>query len=139
MNTTPLVSAVDRITTGEYSPDDVAILSDIFTRYLNEESSSLNTLLNGQCHKGMRQAVKELRWRRYIGEAVALIDHQGATTHSLAVTISRELSRLQRTHRPSTDQLGIALQAALQAHPTGGTSVSSLWPIIDQARQDNYR
>ena len=134
MNHSPLVSAVDRITTGEYSPDDVAILSDIFTRYLNEESSSLNTLLNGQCHKGMRQAVKELRWRRYIGEAVALIDHQGATTHSLAVSISKELSRLQRSHRPPNDPLGIALQAALAAHPNGGTSVSSLWPIIDQAR-----
>ena len=135
MNAPALVQAVDRITTGNYSPDDVAVLSGIFIRYLSDESSSLNTLLNGQCHKGMRQAVKELRWRRYITEAARLIDHPGASSHSLAVTISKELSRLQRTHRPATDPLGQALSAALRAHPAGGTSVSSLWPIVDEARQ----
>ena len=136
MNHSPLVSAVDRLTSGNYSPGDVQVISDIFTRYLSDESSSLNTLLNGQCHRGMRVAIRELRWRRHIAGAVSLIDHQGATTHSLAVSISRELSRLQRTHRPATDPLGQALQAALQSHPAGGASVSSLWPIIDQARQE---
>ena len=135
MNTPPLVSAVDRITSGNYSPGDVDVISDIFRRYISDDSSSLNGLLNAPCHKGMRVAIRELRWRRHIAEAVSLIDHQGATTHSLAVTLSRELSRLQRSQRPATDPIGQALQAALQANPNGGTSVSSLWPIIDQARK----
>lgn len=134
MNTSTLVYAVDRITTGNYSPGDVDVISDIFSRYLNDESTSLNGLLNAPCHKGMRVAIREHRWRRHISEAVSLIDHPGATTHSLAVTLSRELSRLQRSHRPPTDPLGQALQAALSAHPHAGTSTNALWAIIHQAR-----
>ena len=135
MNHSPLVSAVDRLTSGEYSPGDVQVISDVFSRYISDDSSSLNGLLNAPCHKGMRQAVKELRWRRHITEAAALLDHPGASSHSLAAILSKELARLQRTHRPATDPLGQSLQAALLAHPAGGTSVSSLWPIVDEARQ----
>ena len=136
MNTPTLVSAVDRITTGNYSPGDVEVISDIFSRYISDDSSSLNGLLNAPCHKGMRVAIRELRWRRHIAEAAALLDHPGATSHSLAVTISRELCRLQRAHRPPTDPLGMALQAALSAHPNAGTSTNALWAIIHQARAE---
>ena len=136
MNHSPLVSAVDGLLSGSPTPGDISVLRDTFQRYCADDGASLNAVINGQCSKGLRNSLKEYRWRRHIAEAVALLDHQGATTHSIAVTLSKELARLQRAHRPATDPLGQALQAALAAHPNGGTSVSSLWPIIDQARQE---
>jgi hypothetical protein len=107
----------------------------VFSKYLEDESTSLNTLLNGQCHKGLRQAIKERRWRSHIAQAVALIDHEGATTHSLAVLLSAEFSRLERTHRAPTTPLAKALLQALSAHPGGGTSVNALWVVVDSVRQ----
>ena len=135
MDHSPLVSAVDGLLSGSPTPGDISVLRDTFQRYCADDGASLNAVINGQCSKGLRNSLKEYRWRRHIAEAARLIDHPGASSHSLAVTISKELSRLQRTHRPATDPLGQALQAALLAHPTGGTSVAALWPIVDEARQ----
>ena len=135
MNTSRFVLAVDGLLSGQPTPGDISVLRDTFQRYCADDTASLNAVINGSCPKGLRNSLKELRWRRHITEAVSLIDHPGATTHSLAVTLARELSRLQRTHRPATDPLGQALQAALLAHPNGGTSIAALWPIVDEARQ----
>ena len=136
MNTSRFVVAVDGLLSGQPTPGDISVLRDTFQRYCANDAASLNAVINGQCSKGLRNSLKEYRWRRHISEAVSLIDHQGATTHSLAVTLSRELSRLQRTHRPATDPLGQALQAALNAHPNAGTSTNALWAIIHQARAE---
>lgn len=128
-----LVEAVDRLTQGDTSGADT--LASVFAKYLEDESTSLNTLLNGQCHKGLRQAIKERRWRSHIAQAVALIDHEGATNHSLAVTLAAEFSRLERSHRAPVSALGQAVAAALRAHPGGGTSVNALAVVVDSVRQ----
>ena len=128
-----LVEAIDRLTQGDISGADT--LARVFGEYLEDDSTSLNTLLNGQCHKGLRQAIRERRWRLHIAQAVNAVDHPGATTHSLAVTLAAEFARLERTHRAPTTPVAKALTQALSAHPGGGTSVNALWVVVDSVRQ----
>ena len=127
-----LPEAIDRLTQGDYSGTEV--IARVFSGFIDDDRVSLNRAINGQCHKGLRTAIKERRWRHHIAQAVALIDHEGATNHSLAVTLHNGFQRLERSARAPVTPLGKALAAALQAHPRGGTSVQALSVVVGAVR-----
>ena len=127
-----LVEAVDKLTQGDYS--GTAEIARMFAEFIDDDRVSLNNAINGKCHKGLRQAIKERRWRFHIAQAVRLIDHAGATNHSLAVTLHNGFSRLERSARAPVTPLGKALAAAIAAHPGGGTSVQALSVVVAAVR-----
>ena len=127
-----LPEAIDRLTQGDNS--GTAVIASVFAGFIDDDRASLNRAINGQCHKGLRTAIRERRWRHHIAQAVALIDHQGATNHSLAVSLHNGFQRLERSARAPVTPLGKALAAAMQAHPRGGTSIQALSVVVGAVR-----
>jgi len=127
-----LPEAIDRLTQGDASGS--AVIASVFSGFIDDDRVSLNRAINGQCHKGLRTAIRERRWRHHIAQAVGLIDHAGATNHSLAVVLHNGFQRLERSARAPVTPLGKALAAALQAHPRGGTSVQALSVVVGAVR-----
>lgn len=126
-----LAQAVNNITRGEYSPADISALSAALNGYLSDDKP-----LGHEYHRGLRQAVLELRWRSHIAKAVALLDFPGVTTRSIAEQIAKGFTQAERSRRP--DPLLDCLRAALRDHPTGGRSISALWPIVSECRSDTH-
>lgn len=130
----PVVQAVDNLTSGSITDADITALAGVFREYLEDDDAPI-TALSGGCPKGLRHAVRELRWRRYISQAVELLDTGSSSTHSLAKALASELDRLQRGHRPRTPLQEI-LAAALAVHPGAGISIAALWNLVDTARRN---
>jgi len=131
-----LVEAVDRISRGDYSPDDVAVLGKIFNRYLTDDRLSINVAFNGLAHKGLRLAVREHRWRNHIGEAVRLAGTPGVSTASIVRALREEIQRQDRSTREPMSPFGKAVAAAMKAHPAAGISDSALWTLVAEIRAD---
>lgn len=139
MNISPIVLAVDNLTSGTITDADISALAGVFREYLDDDAAPITALSDG-CPKGLRHAVRELRWRRHIAQATALLDSPSVSNHSIAAMLSREFNRVSRMRRPphEHDRIGVILSQALQSHPTGGTSISALWPIVAESRIDTY-
>lgn len=134
MNPAPIVQAIDNLTSGNITEQDITALAGVFREYQSDDSAPITVISDG-CQKGLRHAVRELRWKRYINQAVALLDTGTSTNHSLAKVLASELDRFQRGHRPRTPLQEI-LANALAVHPGAGISIAALWNLADTARRN---
>lgn len=139
MSPAPIVRAIDNLTSGTITDADITALAGVFREYLSDDTAPITVISDG-CQKGLRHAVRELRWKRQIAKATSLLDSPGVSNHSIAALLSKEFDRINRMRKspPEHDRIGTMLHQALQSHPTGGTSISALWPIVAESRIDTH-
>lgn len=132
MNISPVVLAVDNLTSGNITEQDITALAGVFREYLEDDAAPI-TILSGGCPQGLRAAVRNSRRRRHIYRALDLLDSPACSIKSVADLLAKDMLRLATRGKPRNDYES-ELVKAIESHPSAAITAEALWFVVREYR-----
>ena len=127
-----LASAVDALANGSHTDADIEAIRAAFTRYIDSDDTQLTVLSEG-CPQGLRTAIRNLRRKRHLHQAIAEIESPLCSVKSIADRIASDCTRLATRARPRCNY-ETYLKKAIDSHPGAAITPEALWFIVRDYR-----